>query len=120
MPAPALEAFGALGMLRFADDQNRYLWCTVVLYPLGDLFLISDRVMLPDGTPVNDQEFVYFALTPNTQRFLRQLPQLPCGSFLDVGSGCGARLSLNLRTLAFQSRATCRPSRLFMPSSTGG
>src|SRR5688572_19792385 len=53
MPAPVLEAFGALGILRFADDQNRYLWCTVVLYPLGDLFLISDRVMLPDGTAVN-------------------------------------------------------------------
>jgi SAM-dependent methyltransferase len=62
----------------------------VVLYPLGDLFLISDRVMLPDGTPVDDPEFVYFALTPNTLRFLRTLPQLPCGSFLDVGSGCGA------------------------------
>src|SRR5687767_6003675 len=90
MPPPVMEAFGALGLLRFADEHSRYLWCTVVLYPMGGLHLISDRVVYPDGSPVSDPEFVYFALTPNTQRYLRTLPGYGCSAFLDVGSGCGA------------------------------
>ena len=90
MPAPVMDAFGSLGLLRFADEQNRYLWCTVVLYPLSGLHFISDRMVLPDGSPLSDPEFVYFALTPNTLRYMRTLPAYATDSFLDIGSGCGA------------------------------
>ena len=100
IPAPVLDAFGSLGLLRFADDQNRYLWCTVVLYPLGGLHFISDRMVFPDGSPMSDREFVYFALTPNTLRYLNTLPEHASESFLDVGSGCGAAALLQSRYAA--------------------
>ena len=100
MPAPVLDAFGSLGLLRFADDQNRYLWCTVVLYPLGGLHFVSDRMVFPDGSAMSDPDFVYFALTPNTLRYLNTLPEYSCESFLDVGGGCGAAALLQSRYAA--------------------
>ena len=80
LPKPVGDAMGALGLLAASGD---HVWCPVVLYPLEDLHLISDRFTHPDGSPfTGDREFVYFALTANTMNYLDSLPADPCESFL--------------------------------------
>jgi SAM-dependent methyltransferase len=85
------------------------------VYPTHGLWLISDRFTLPDGTQVQgEREFVYFALTANTQAYLEMLPSDPCESFLDVGAGCGAAALVQARSVGSAvSSDICPRSTLF-------
>jgi hypothetical protein len=95
LPAAVGDAMGDLGLL--AGAENR-VWCPVVLYPTYGLHLISDRFTQPDGSPfTGDREFVYFALTANTQNYIQSLPSDPCEAFLDLGAGCGAAALIQAR-----------------------
>jgi SAM-dependent methyltransferase len=89
VPGPALDAMRSLGLIERSGADR--VFCPLILYPTHGLFLISDRFMGPDGQPASgDREFVYFALTANTQSYFAMLPERPCEAFLDVGAGCGA------------------------------
>jgi SAM-dependent methyltransferase len=82
---PLLEEMGML----VRDGERCY--STVTLYPIGDLFIASDRWSNPDDslyTPPRD--VVYPAIVENTRLFLNLLPSGSRGVFLDVGAGTGA------------------------------
>jgi SAM-dependent methyltransferase len=63
----------------------------VVLYPVGPIFIVSDRWVIPEGrdSKVPD-DFVYPAITPNTVEFMATMPVTPCDTFLELCSGAGA------------------------------
>jgi methylase of polypeptide subunit release factors len=87
VPSPGLDAMKALGLI---SRTNGHWYSSVILYPAADLYLISDRFLNPDGSvPEIQPEFVYFALTPNTHRFITMLPQRSCRNVLDLGAGSG-------------------------------
>lgn len=90
-----LDAFLALDLLRAgpAAGNGTALYAPVMLYPVGDLLIASDRHDNPDGTPfVAPADAVFPAIFPGTLRFLQLLPQAPTGDALDLcaGSGVGA------------------------------
>lgn len=108
LPLDIAQALMEMGILERDGDR---LWCTVIVYPAWGLHLISDRFTSPDGKPFEpDREFVYFALTPNTLRYIDSLPDEPCESFLDIGAGCGAAALVQARYAA-QSVASDISSR---------
>lgn len=98
LPASAGEPMSELGLLEAKGDR---IFCPVILYPFHGLHFISDRFTQPDGSPLTgDREFVYFALTTNTQNYIESLPQVPCKAFLDVGAGNGAAALIQARHAA--------------------
>ena len=90
-PQPVLEAFGNLGLLSVDPAAADHVMAPVAMYPLGRLFIASDRWTMPDNTdPVLPDDFVFPAITANTSQFLATLPQTRCDSFLELCSGTGA------------------------------
>ncbi|MBC8167120.1 MAG: methyltransferase [Bryobacteraceae bacterium] len=95
LPQHVGEVMGELGLLEAVEDR---VWCPVVVYPTHGLYMISDRFTQPDGSPfTGDREFVYFALTENTQNYIQSLPTEPCEAFLDLGAGNGAAALIQAR-----------------------
>ena len=90
IPAHALEAMKDLGLL-IEDPANHGRICaSVALYPVGRLFIVSDRWATPEGNaPELTNDFVFPAITPNTSQFMATLPQDRCESFLELCSGTG-------------------------------
>jgi SAM-dependent methyltransferase len=91
LPAAVAGALEKLGLLAADSNRPECRYATVFLYPLGRLFIASDRWNHPDGshfTPPED--IVYPAITKNTYRFLSMLPSGPCERFLELCSGTGA------------------------------
>lgn len=86
-----LEALSHLGLLGVDPVAADRMLAPVALYPLGALFIVSDRWAMPDHTdPVLSADFVYPAITANTSQFLATLPQTRCDNFLELCSGTGA------------------------------
>jgi len=85
---PALASLPGGGAAEVAEGAE--MCATVALYPVGKLFIVSDRWTRPDG-PVGElpADFVFPALTPNTSQFITTLPHEPCESFLELCSGTG-------------------------------
>lgn len=82
----ALAEFHCVGLFR----ENLYV-ATAMVYPLGHLFLASDRFISPDGQAAEiSSDFVYMALQKRTESFIRRMPTGSFGSFLEIGTGCGA------------------------------
>jgi SAM-dependent methyltransferase len=64
---------------------------SVVLYPVGSLYIVSDRWFAPDGRDYKaPDDIVYPAITSNTAEFMATLPVTPCEYFLELCSGTGA------------------------------
>jgi hypothetical protein len=85
----------SMGLLR-SESEGTKCYATVALYPVGDLFIASDRWSNPDGSPFSiPDDLVYPAFIPNTRLFLAHLPEKPCGKHLDLcgGTGIGALLA---------------------------
>jgi methylase of polypeptide subunit release factors len=62
----------------------------VALYPVGNLFIASDRWTLPPASAGElRDDFVFPAITSNTSQFVHTLPQEPCESCLDLCAGTG-------------------------------
>ena len=91
IPAGAVEAMKGLGLL-IDDVTDRAKMCpSVALYPVGRLFIVSDRWTTPGGNaPDLPEDFVFPAITANTSQFIATLPREPCESFLELCSGTGA------------------------------
>lgn len=91
LPTAVAGALEKLGLLAADSDRPECRYATVFLYPLGGLFIASDRWNHPDGshfTPPED--IVYPAITKNTYRFMSMLPSGACARFLELCSGAGA------------------------------
>jgi SAM-dependent methyltransferase len=86
----ALDTLAALGLL-VPSIHNRELWAApVMLYPRGGLYFTSDRPRSIDGSPMERmQDIVFSGLTDDTERFVELLPDEPCDSLLDLGTGAG-------------------------------
>jgi len=109
LPAGVVEAMRELGLLiqgptdfapPLAPLPNREgesgegapakMFATVALYPVGGLFIVSDRWTLPQGNLTElAEDFVFSAITPNTSQFIATLPKEPCDTLLDLCSGTG-------------------------------
>lgn len=90
VPSDVRAASEALGLVaRTARDPARYA-STVALYPVEDLYFVSDRWINPDLSPIESfPDVVYPALTKSTKEFLRFLPRDHCQDFLEVCAGSG-------------------------------
>lgn len=90
LPHGALEALAALGLVK-PSAYNSELWAaSVMVYPRSGVLLASDRpTALDTGSVQEVHDIVFSALTDNTERFLDLLPDEPCDSFLDLGTGTG-------------------------------
>jgi SAM-dependent methyltransferase len=87
------DAFLSLGIMsvgEFGDDQ---FYATVLLYPVGGFWIVSDRHSNPDGSKFTaPPDIVFPAIYGGTLRFLHLLPQSVAEDALDLcaGSGIGA------------------------------
>jgi SAM-dependent methyltransferase len=87
---PTLSALSKLGLLVADPLDATRVAATVVLYPMRDLWIVSDRPNPLLGKPARPfEDFVYPALVPTTDLFLDLIPGGPCDAFLDVCSGTG-------------------------------
>ncbi len=85
-----LELFSALGLTAPRAADPNLLAGSVMLHPLRDLYIVSDRPTPVEGNhsrPPDD--FVYPAMIPNTDLFLDLIPPAPCDAFLDLCAGTG-------------------------------
>jgi len=90
IPARALEAMRDLGLLIEDSADHARVCASVALYPVGRLFIVSDRWTTPEGNaPDLPDDFVFPAITANTSQFMATLPRDPCESFLELCSGTG-------------------------------
>lgn len=94
-----VETLAALGLLA-QSAHNPELWAgTVMLYPRRGFYFASDRARSVDGSPVERmQDIVFSALTEDTERFLDLLPDDPCDSLLDLGTGAGVAALIAARS----------------------
>ena len=89
-PGSAWAAMNALGLIEEDSTDRKRCFGSVALYPMGDLFIVSDRWTNPDHTPKQSfPDIVYPALTKSTREFLHFLPADPCGEFLELCGGSG-------------------------------
>ncbi len=98
MPAETLEAFEALGLVAVVPAEEGKIESPIALYPVGRLWIASDRWYPPgekDAAPSED--FVFPAMTANTSQFLAGLPDSPCERLADIGSGTGVGALLAAR-----------------------
>jgi len=84
-----LELLEGMGLLQRVPKTG-LCYATVALYPIGGLFIASDRWSSYDGSQYSGPEdIVYPAFIPNTRLFLRHLPEKLGGTFLDLCGGTG-------------------------------
>jgi methylase of polypeptide subunit release factors len=92
-----------MGLLRH-EPQTAQCCATAALYPVGDLYIASDRWSAHDGSQFSvPEDIVYPAFIPNTRLFLRHLPERPCGRFLDLCGGTGVAALMAARSGAEQA-----------------
>jgi SAM-dependent methyltransferase len=83
-----LDLLSTLGLI--APHGGNLLSGTVMLHPLCDFYIVSDRPIPIEGTHLRPpDDFVYPAMIPNTQLFLDLIPPAPCDAFLDLCAGTG-------------------------------
>jgi 16S rRNA G966 N2-methylase RsmD len=113
-PGAAWAAINALGLIAHDPADRKRCFGSVALYPVGDLFIVSDRWSNPDRTAKQSfPDIVYPALTKSTREFLRFLPNDACGDFLEVcgGSGIAALAASRTAQHAWASDITERSTR---------
>jgi len=101
IPAAGVAALEQLGVLTTAPQGPDNYYATVNLYPVGSLYVASDRTVQIDGTQsIAQNDAVYAAITCNTQRFLGSLPHSPCENLLDLCAGTGIAAMIAASTYA--------------------
>ena len=84
----AYEDLASLGLV--APLEGDTCFATVLMYPVNDVYICSDRWSNPDGSKFQPfDDIVYSARSITTQRFLRLVPASPCDTLLDLCSGTG-------------------------------
>ena len=95
VPCELTDLLMAMGLV--VDQADEYI-CPLALYPVENLFVISDRTN-------SNLDSVYPALVENTGRFLNIIPRSRCESFLEVCGGTGIAALLGARDFAANSYA---------------
>ena len=86
-----VEALAGLGLADFHPAGGSRMFCDVAVYPVGRVFIASDRWFAVEGKEFQfPEDFVYPAITPNTRELLALLPATPCDNLLELCSGAGA------------------------------
>jgi SAM-dependent methyltransferase len=102
IPAQVWDAFEALGLAQrgnFAADGSCY--SPVMLYPVAGNFIVSDRFVKPQGGAADSApDFVFLPLQRTGTDFLRFIPDSPCETFLDLGTGTGVAALYAARNFA--------------------
>ena len=114
LPGRVWAAMNALALVEEYPTDRTRCFCPVALYPVGDLFLASDRWSEPDRRPRQSfPDVVYPALTKSTKEFLRYLPSTPCRDFLELcgGSGIAALQAAAFAQHAVSTDITARSTR---------
>jgi SAM-dependent methyltransferase len=96
LDGPTRAAFERLGLL--AAEPGGEAWTApVLLYPVGDCHIASDRHRDADGSPATrGADAVFPAIFPGSLLFLRLLPRGAREDALDLGAGTGiAALALS-------------------------
>ena len=94
-----IEIFLTLGLV--APHAPDLLSGTVMLHPLRELYIVSDRPIPIEGAYLRPpDDFVYPAMIPNTQLFLDLIPPARCDAFLDLCAGTGIAALLAARDTA--------------------
>jgi hypothetical protein len=97
IPGEILETLRALGLVTGEAEVS----ATVKLYPVQSVYVISDR----DQSGRTGSDHVFSAISPQTEEFLRAIPQTPCPACLEVCAGAGAAALLAASQYAVQSFA---------------
>ncbi|HVG39772.1 MAG TPA: methyltransferase [Pyrinomonadaceae bacterium] len=114
--AATLDSFLALGLLRQNGDHSRRCGTSVLLHPVGDLLIVSDRLTRPDGSPVAAAlpDAVLPAAFVGTLRFLDLITNYDAEDVLDLCSGSGvAALALSPRAARVVSADITERATLF-------
>lgn len=90
LPAGGLDLLAALGLVGVQGETVR---SSVLLYPLAGLHIASDF----PGRDIGGADFVFPAISQQTWEYLSILPDTPCGSLLEIGTGSGAAALLATR-----------------------
>jgi SAM-dependent methyltransferase len=89
LDAATRAAFERLGLLAREPDGDTWT-APVLLYPVREFHVASDRHRNPDRSPFTPPpDAVFPAIFPGTMRFLRLLPQGTYDDALDLGAGTG-------------------------------
>ena len=98
-PGSAWAGMHGLGLIAEDSADRARCFGSVALYPMGDLFIVSDRWSNPDRSPKQSfSDIVYPALTRSTREFLHFLPAEPCERFLELCAGSGIAALIASRT----------------------
>ena len=90
VPEGPLAAMEETGLLAAHGHKQGAVCAGACLYPVGDIYVASDRLNTPDGSPFQaPDDVVYPAITKNTSAFLRLLPSSPCEEMLELCAGTG-------------------------------
>jgi methylase of polypeptide subunit release factors len=90
LPERDVQTLEALGLLHDAATDRDECRATVALYPIEELFILSDRRFQFDSTETTPpSDLVFSPLTRETHRFLRLMPRESCDHLLDLGAGTG-------------------------------
>ncbi|MEZ5392240.1 MAG: methyltransferase [Bryobacterales bacterium] len=87
------EGFDALLELGLFEEQGESIRAAGLLYPLAGLHIASDF----PGRDLGGEDFVFPAISQQTWEYLSILPDDPCGSLLEIGTGSGAAALLASR-----------------------
>ncbi len=78
------------GLQLIAPHDPDSFAATVTLYPIEDLYIVSDRYNNADGSPFQgSDDMVYQCLFPTTERVITGVPRTARGSVLDMCAGAG-------------------------------
>ena len=97
------EARAALISLGLAVTASEGWWCPVAVYPIGDVWVVSERWTKPDLSAVESPADAVYPVTSNTVRFLETLPGMPCDRFLEACGGTGVAALLAAKHYAKES-----------------
>jgi SAM-dependent methyltransferase len=98
IPGNIAALLESLGLASAADGE---LTAAVKLYPMQSLYVVSDR----DCGRKAQGDHVFSAISPQTEDFLRMLPEGPCPAFLELCAGAGAAALLAASRYAAQAFA---------------
>jgi SAM-dependent methyltransferase len=90
IPTKLADSLTSLGLV---VDQADSVICPIALYPVENLYIVSDRNS-------NEVDTVYPALIKETGQFLESIPRTPCESFLEVCAGTAIAALLGARDFA--------------------
>jgi SAM-dependent methyltransferase len=87
LPPSAFRAMQDLGLL--VANESGSLYSPSILYPIGDLYVVSDLSGRMETTGYQEKDFCMTGIEEICRDFIDSFPRRPCNRFLDVGTGSG-------------------------------